>query len=1498
MKKLLLVNVLAFFLFSNLFTNAQNVAITDDASYNAHASAMLDVHSESKGILVPRLTTAQRISILTPATGLLVYDTDENQFFYFNGTAWVKFMDSFVTGAAGQTLRHDGTAWVADDNIFNDGNFVGIGTTNPMALLHADGSVRFSNIGGTGSYLSIDANGDLSRTNITESDPIFVSSPAFGITGTDIGNWDSAFSWGNHATAGYAPLTHQHSASDITSGVLGIGRIPVGTTASTVAAGDHTHANFIENETDPTWSGTPNLTSDIGRTGRVGIGNTAPAGKLHISLDGTSDPVIIDRSTFGFGPIMEWYGYSNTHRLQLGYTDSGNQWHYEFNTDESNRHISFAPNNNRIMTLMGTGSVGIGTDDPEAKLEVKGQNTGENQPLFSVKDDDGNEVFVVYTKGVMVYVDEADPSAKSTTNQQLTGFRVGRRTAGGTKGGFDNEFFSVSPSSDIEATVNPSESRVYWNPQREAFMAGRVLVEDVDSVGTNSWASGFEAKSIGDYSQALGYRPRARGDYSTAIGNYAIAEGDNSFALGDSAIAGSSVGATSINNNAYAFGKNAEATGNNSYALGFKAIAEGGASFALGDEALATGDGSFAIGSIGSDTLGNPFIDQTTAVGDYSFAIGMSSRSEGIGSFSVGINNVAQGSGSFAGGVSSQAAGPSSIALGSNARAYGVASYAIGSSAQADGHMSLALGFSARTKATGALSIGTSTNADSTYSIALGRHVDSKSHSAIGIGSEITNNGFRAVALGSHVTSDGSYNIAIGNSITTESESAIAIGLHANATHSSAIALGTSSSATGASGIAIGTFNTASDERAVAIGFQNTANETHAIVLGSFSDATGPDAVAIGRQVTSSGQGSLAAGNFTNASGDASVALGYGSAASGDRSFAHGLYAESNAALSFSMGNSTKANGSQSFAFGSGSETGGGYSLAFGQNAHADGMYSFAFGNNASADDFYSFAFGNNAKASTQTAIAMGSYAEANHMHTLSIGDRTKAMGSSSVALGSFAEAHGHFSMALGRYVKAKSPYTFVIGTYNDTTGSTNNWLGTDPLFIIGNGTANNNRSNALTVLKNGNTGIGTHQPTQKLDIDGQIRIRGGNPGVGKVLTSNADGTATWQTPGAGGGSTYWSASGNNVYNTNTGNIGIGTTSPGGHKLRVVGSGSGSSNTAAYIENTNANGIALRATTNSSDGTALFTQQGGSGYILRCDGYDPNWYVAMVVKGRRMGIGTANPVAGLHVRNADWRNHIVIDRTAHTSINRIFGITQTTGGDGRAQFYFADTDNSSNVNNVFQIEEDGNNSGKVGINTVPDAALHIVKSSGDMGLIIEELNTHASNADGLRLINTPGNYWDIHTSDLFLRFNYNGSNVAYVNNSNGSWVTTSDMRLKENIKPTEKILDKVMHIEVVNYNYISDDRKDKQTGLIAQNAKKLFPEFVSRDIGSEYYGVNYSGFSVVAIKAIQEQQEIIEQQQILIEQQNEKIKQYESRFNAIEQMLEILMSEKEAVESN
>lgn len=86
-----------------------------------------------------------------------------------------------------------------------------------------------------------------------------------------------------------------------------------------------------------------------------------------------------------------------------------------------------------------------------------------------------------------------------------------------------------------------------------------------------------------------------------------------------------------------------------------------------------------------------------------------------------------------------------------------------------------------------------------------------------------------------------------------------------------------------------------------------------------------------------------------------------------------------------------------------------------------------------------------------------------------------------------------------------------------------------------------------LTVAADGNVGIGTVTPGSRLEVAGQVKITGGSPGVGKVLTSDTDGLASWQTPEG----SLWKQSGSNVF-YNLGNVGIGTDNP-SNKLHLYG---------------------------------------------------------------------------------------------------------------------------------------------------------------------------------------------------------------------------------------------------------------------------------------------------------------------------------------------------------
>ena len=121
--------------------------------------------------------------------------------------------------------------------------------------------------------------------------------------------------------------------------------------------------------------------------------------------------------------------------------------------------------------------------------------------------------------------------------------------------------------------------------------------------------------------------------------------------------------------------------------------------------------------------------------------------------------------------------------------------------------------------------------------------------------------------------------------------------------------------------------------------------------------------------------------------------------------------------------------------------------------------------------------------------------------------------GSNNTALGSYAlynNTNGNNNIALGRYAG------------NNITGSGNIAVGkqthvanasADNQLVIGNLIYGNNMDGTGDVVSSGNIGIGVKNPTARLEINGQVKITGGNPGAGKVLQSDAGGLASWEDP-------------------------------------------------------------------------------------------------------------------------------------------------------------------------------------------------------------------------------------------------------------------------------------------------------------------------------------------------------------------------------------------------
>ncbi len=377
--------------------------------------------------------------------------------------------------------------------------------------------------------------------------------------------------------------------------------------------------------------------------------------------------------------------------------------------------------------------------------------------LFEVKRADGQTVFAVYNDSIRMYVNDTPDkalrggfaiggydAAKGLTHEYMRvspdsvriffnkpagkalrgGFAIGGYDA--AKGGV-SQYFNVSAENNVRV-INPSEPRVMWYPVKEAFLAGRVLIESPDSVGLNSLSIGYETKAIGQWSTAMGFKSVAAQDYSLSIGLGTRAAGFNSFALGFQSQA--------LNEGAYAFGT----------------------------KVIASGLGSFAFGAPGVDASGNVLDKPTRASGDYSFAFGLGTLSRGLGSMSMGANNVARGAFSVALGSENLALGDGSVSLGFGSEANGKNSFAMGDNSVANGY--------------GAVALGEGTLAEKNYSFSVGFQASAKGENAISMGYITSAAGDFSLAAGAHSEANGKQSVAFG-------------GGHANADQSMALGFGT-----------------------------------------------------------------------------------------------------------------------------------------------------------------------------------------------------------------------------------------------------------------------------------------------------------------------------------------------------------------------------------------------------------------------------------------------------------------------------------------------------------------------------------------------------------------------------------------------------------------------------------------------------------------------------------------------------------------------------------
>jgi len=204
----------------------------------------------------------------------------------------------------------------------------------------------------------------------------------------------------------------------------------------------------------------------------------------------------------------------------------------------------------------------------------------------------------------------------------------------------------------------------------------------------------------------------------------------------------------------------------------------------------------------------------------------------------------------------------------------------------------------------------------------------------------------------------------------------------------------------------------------------------------------------------------------------------------------------------------------------------------------------------------HSVAAGLNVIASGEVAVSLGSVNTASGNWSTAFGSSNNATGNYSTATGNYSTASGRYSFAAGYYSSAPSAYEVAVGTLNEIYSpvSTTSYSATDRLFVVGNGISSSNRSNALTILKNGNIGIGISNPGNNRLY---VKHSSGNPtaffennhinGIGvKVETSSSDGTLLVSQKGTGYSlrCDNWTPSWHVAFIVKGDNVGIGTSTP------------------------------------------------------------------------------------------------------------------------------------------------------------------------------------------------------------------------------------------------------------------------------------------------------------------------------------------------------------------